>query len=162
MNNKAAWHTFIWFASLVMMSSFLAKMGIMDWINGNMKIAFSDMAPFYAIICISLFYFYMHYIFASATAHITIFFTSFTMMLIGLGVPPYIAALMMTFLSILSSGLTHFGIASTPIFFGAGYRLCYSDIVSSRLDLHWWSLVEDYRTLVINVILGLDLRTHGI
>lgn len=145
MNNKAAWHTFIWFASLVMMSSFLARMGIMGWINSNIKIVFADMAPMYAIICISLFYFYMHYIFASATAHITIFFTSFTMMLIGLGIPAYIAALMMTFLSIVSSGLTHFGIASTPIFFGAGYvkveRWFYIGFLTSILYLLIWTFV---------------------
>lgn len=145
MNNKAAWHTFIWFASLVMMSSHLAKIGIMNWINGNVAVIFSGMAPLYAIICISLFYFYMHYIFASATAHITIFFTSFTMMLIGLGVPPYIAALMMTFLSIMSSGLTHFGIASTPIFFGAGYvkveRWFYIGFLTAILYLMIWTFI---------------------
>lgn len=144
-NNKAAWHTFIWFANLVMMSSFLAKMGVMGWLNNNIKIAFDGMLPLYTIIAISLIYFYIHYIFASATAHMTIFFTSFTMMLIGLGVPPYIAALAMTFLSILSSGLTHFGIASSPIFFGAGYvkieRWFYVGFVTAILYLLIWTFV---------------------
>ncbi|MGV2333254.1 MAG UNVERIFIED_CONTAM: anion permease [Planctomycetaceae bacterium] len=119
--NKTAWHTFIWFANLVMMSSFLAKFGIMVWIENKLKFLFLGFSPSASIILLSLVYFYIHYIFASATAHITVFLPTFLLLFIDSGLPPMVAALMLTFLSILSSGLTHFGLASAPIFFAPGY-----------------------------------------
>ena len=35
--------------------------------------------------------------------------------------PPLLSALVLSFLSIMSSGLTHYGLSSAPIFFGTGY-----------------------------------------
>jgi len=116
-----AWNTFIWFGHLGMMSSFLAKMGIMSWIELYLKTAFIGYSPLLLILCLSLIYFYMHYLFASATAHVTVFFPTFLLLFTNVGIDGKIAALILGFLSILSSGLTHFGLASAPIFFGAGY-----------------------------------------
>lgn len=120
-DNKAAWGTFIWFAHLTMMSSFLAKFGIMAWLESNLKILLVGLSPMVLFITLSLIYFYIHYFFASVTAHVTVFFPTFLLLFIQLGIPGKAAVLMLGFLSILSSGLTHFGIASAPIFFGPGY-----------------------------------------
>lgn len=116
--NKAAWGTFIWFAHLSMMSSFLAKFGVMTWAEGNLKILLIGLSPFALIAVLSFIYFYTHYFFASATAHVAVFMPAFLMLFIQAGIPGKPAALMLGFLSIFSSGLTHFGIASAPIFFG--------------------------------------------
>lgn len=117
----AAWNTFIWFAQLVMMSSFLAQMGIMTWLESNLRILLIGLSPFALIFSLALVYFYVHYFFASATAHVTVFFPTFLLIFLQAGIPAKAAALMLAFLSILSSGLTHFGMASAPIFFGPGY-----------------------------------------
>ncbi|MCL4147321.1 UNVERIFIED_CONTAM: hypothetical protein GTU68_014039, partial [Idotea baltica] len=36
-SDKAAWHTFLWFATLVMLSGFLSKLGIMSWIGATIN-----------------------------------------------------------------------------------------------------------------------------
>jgi len=119
--DKGAWHTFVWFATLLMISNFLAKFGVMAWLGNKLEFAFSGFTPVISVVLLSLVYFYVHYIFASATAHISVLLPTFLIIFIGAGIPPIVAALMLIFLSVLSSGLTHFGLSSTPIFFNAGY-----------------------------------------
>ncbi len=119
--DKAAWHTFTWFATLVMMSGFLSKLGMMSWIGGQIKEMLAGQNPQVTAVVVMLIYFYIHYLFASITAHVTVLFPTFLLVLIGTGMPATLAALVLGFASILSGGLTHFGIASAPIFYGAGY-----------------------------------------
>jgi DASS family divalent anion:Na+ symporter len=129
-SNKAAWHTFVWFATLVMMSGYLAKLGMMGWIGNEINTLISGYNPVITTVILLLIFFYIHYLFASITAHITVLFPTFLVALISAGFPPTLAALVLGFASILSGGLTHFGIASAPIYYGAGY-----------LDTKtWWKL----------------------
>ncbi len=120
-SDKAAWHTFVWFATLVMMSSFLSKLGMMGWIGEQIKTLIAGQNPHVTAIIVLAIYFYIHYLFASITAHVTVLFPTFLLVLIGTGMPATLSALVLGFASILSGGLTHFGIASAPIFYGAGY-----------------------------------------
>lgn len=62
--DKGAWHTFIWFATLVMLSDFLSKFGLMTWIGAKLQVLFIDTSPINALIMLSLLYFYIHYFFA--------------------------------------------------------------------------------------------------
>lgn len=152
-NSPAAWNTFLWFAHLTMMSGFLAKLGIMGWLESNLKILLAGLPPTFLIIALSLVYFYIHYIFASATAHVTVFFPTFLLLFISAGIDGKIAALILAFLSILSSGLTHFGLASAPIFFGQGYvsiqawfRIGFLTsilyiVIWSTLGSIWWRFI---------------------
>jgi len=68
-----------------------------------------------------LLYFYSHYFFASGAAHIGAMFTAFLSVASALGTPPYFAAMVLSFLSNLMGGLTHYGIGSAPVFYGANY-----------------------------------------
>ena len=120
-SDKGTWHTFLWFAFLLALSGFLSKLGVPLWMGDKLKSVLINFSPFYALILLSLVYFYIHYIFASATAHITVLFPTFLLLFIELGTPKEVAALMLIFLSILSSGLTHFGLSSAPIFFATGH-----------------------------------------
>jgi len=129
-SDKAAWHTFFWFATLVMLSGFLSKLGIMSWIGETINSSITGLEVNKTLIILMLVYFYIHYLFASATAHATVLYPTFLLIFLSLNVPPMMAALLLAFLSVLSSGITHFGIASAPIFFGAGY-------LSTK---EWWKL----------------------
>ncbi len=120
-SDKGAWHTFIWFATLVMLSGYLSKFGLMSVFGQYIKSILPQGNIPIAVAILFLLYFYIHYMFASATAHITVLFPTFLFVLISYGIPATIAALILGFLSILSSGITHFGLASAPIFFGANY-----------------------------------------
>lgn len=68
-----------------------------------------------------LLYFYSHYFFASGAAHIGAMFTAFLSVASALGTPPYLGALVLSFLSNLMGGITHYGIGSAPVFYGANY-----------------------------------------
>ena len=119
--DKSAWHTFIWFATLVMLSDYLSKFGLMTWVASKLQFLFIDTSPINSLIILSLLYFYIHYFFASTTAHITVLLPTFLVLFINAGVPGALAALFLSFLSTLSAGLTHFGLSSSPIFFGTNY-----------------------------------------
>ena len=58
---------------------------------------------------------------------------------------PLLSALILSFMSIVSSGLTHYGLASAPVFFGAGYMRAktwwYIGLVMSVVYLIIWALV---------------------
>jgi DASS family divalent anion:Na+ symporter len=48
-------------------------------------------------------------------------YAPFRAVALGLGAPPLLAALVLGFFSSLFGGLTHYGTAPAPIFFGSGY-----------------------------------------
>jgi DASS family divalent anion:Na+ symporter len=129
-SEKAAWKTFFWFAILLMMSGFLTKLGMMAWLGQQIKVMLSGINVYVAGVMVCLFYFYIHYIFASITAHVTVMYTTFLLVLLVSEFPPLPSAMTLAVLSTLSGGLTHYGIGSAPIYFGAGY-------FSTR---QWWRI----------------------
>ncbi|KAL2320163.1 hypothetical protein Fmac_029132 [Flemingia macrophylla] len=58
-----------------------------------------------------LLYFYSHYFFTSGAAHIGAMFAAFLSIATALGTPPYFGAIMLSFLSNLMGGLTHYGVS---------------------------------------------------
>jgi DASS family divalent anion:Na+ symporter len=144
LSDKGAWHTFIWFATLVMLSGFLSKLGMMTWFGNKLKVVFIGFDPTLAVIVMGLIYFYSHYFFASITTHVTVLYPTFFTVFVASGMPDQVAALSLGFMSILSGGITHFSIASAPIFFGAGYvktrTWWYVGFMVSALNLAVWTV----------------------
>lgn len=152
-SDKTAWHTFVWFSTLIMLSGFLTEYGLISWIKENLSHALSGFSPVFTIGALFLIYFYIHYFFASTTTHILVLFPTFFAMLVSFNMPPVLSALLLSFLSILSSGLTHFGLSSAPIFFSSGYiktkiwwqlgfilSLLYIAIFAT-VGLFWWKII---------------------
>jgi DASS family divalent anion:Na+ symporter len=143
--DKGAWHMLIWFATLVMLSNFLSHFGLTTWVGGKLQPLFQGYSPTTSIIMLSLIYFYIHYFFASSTAHIALLFPTFLVLFMNAGADGLLSSLVLSFLSTLSSGLTHFGLSSTPIFFGAGYMKTktwwYIGFVTSIVYLLIWTFV---------------------
>jgi DASS family divalent anion:Na+ symporter len=121
LEEKEAWSTLIWFAALLMMASFLTKFGMMQWFSNIMQSATAGYSWLTTVAILGLVYFYVHYLFASMTAHITSLYSAFLLVMIGAGAPPMAAAMGLAVLSSLCAGLTHYGAASAPVYFGAGY-----------------------------------------
>lgn len=116
-----AWDTFVWFATLVTLSSFLSKFGLTTWFSQSVVSHMGLFSWGIGFILIALIYFYTHYFFASNVAHIGAMYAPLLVVAIGLGTPPQLAALALAFFSNLFSGLTHYGSGPAPILFGAGY-----------------------------------------
>ncbi len=121
LEEKSAWNTFIWFATLVTLPLYLNKFGFSTWFS---DLVVGQVAGFEWIIgfsIIALIYFYAHYLFASNVGQITAMYSPFLIVAIALGTPLELAALVLGFFSSLFGGLTHYASGPAPILFGAGY-----------------------------------------
>lgn len=116
-----AWHTFIWLATLLMMSTLLTEFGMMSWFSQHMQTWVNGMHWLPAIAAICAIYFYTHYAFASITAHITSLYSAFAIVAIAAGAPVAITVLLLGYFSSLCAGITHYGTGCAPVYFGTGY-----------------------------------------
>jgi DASS family divalent anion:Na+ symporter len=145
---KSAWDTLIWFAALVMMATFLGKLGLVGWFALSIQnsISYLGLGWMGASAILVLVYFYSHYFFASTTAHITAMFAAFFAAGVALGAPPMLLALVLAFASSLMMSLTHYGTGTAPIIFGSGYTTLNE----------WWTAgaVMSVVNLLLLVVVG--------
>ncbi|MGP1931319.1 MAG: DASS family sodium-coupled anion symporter [Arsenophonus sp. ET-YP4-MAG3] len=123
LKTKGAWDTITWFAALVMMASFLNKLGLINWFSQTVKNAIDHLEIGYisGMLLLVLIYVYSHYFFASTTAHIMAMFSTFFTAGLSLGAPPMLFGLILAFSSSLMMSLTHYSTGTAPIIFGSGY-----------------------------------------
>ena len=120
---KSAWDTIVWFGALVMMATFLNKLGLITWFAKSIETGIGHMGLSWvtASALLMLTYLYAHYMFASTTAHITAMFAAFYGAGLALGAPPLPFALMMAAASNIKMTLTHYATGTSPVIFGSGY-----------------------------------------
>lgn len=121
LSEKRAWDALIWFAPLVMMADQLNEIGVIKIISGKL---FSLMAGWHwglALVVLVASYCYIHYSFASMTAHVTALYPGFLAAALAAGVSPMLAALALAYFSNLNAAMTHYGTGSAPVYFGGGY-----------------------------------------
>jgi DASS family divalent anion:Na+ symporter len=116
-----AWDTFIWMAVLILLSDQLSKLGVTAFFGEKMQKGVSSFSWLTVFLIVGLFYFYVHYFFASMTAHISAMYGTFLVVCINAGVPPMLIALFMGVGSSLSAGLTHYGTGTAPVYFSTKY-----------------------------------------
>ena len=123
LKHKGAWDTVVWFAALVMMATYLGKLGLISWLSQTVGGAISHLGMGWVggMILLTLVYVYSHYFFASTTAHITAMFAAFFAAGLALGAPPALLGLVLAFSSSLMMSLTHYGTGTAPIIFCSGY-----------------------------------------
>ncbi len=144
-NEHAAWDTFIWFSTLIMMATQLNTLGFTPWVSEQVVHVVGGMSWLPAFIILALVYFYSHYFFASNTAHVGAMFPAFFLVAIGVGTPPQIALLVFAFSSSLMGGLTQYGSGPAPIYFGSGY-----------IDVKdWWRM--GFLLSVVNIVIWMGI-----
>ncbi len=147
LKEKSAWDTVIWFSALVMMATFLNKLGLVAWfssvVEGNIAQLGFDW-PISVLILVAI-YFYAHYFFASTTAHITAMFAAFYAAGLALGAPPLYLGLLLAGASSLMMSLTHYATGTSPIIFGSGYvsmeNWWQMGFIMSVVNLAVWGIV---------------------
>ncbi|AGB81043.1 anion transporter [Serratia sp. FGI94] len=148
LRQKGAWDTVVWFSALVMMATYLGKLGLINWLSQTVGagIAHMGMSWVGGTLLLTLVYLYSHYFFASTTAHVTAMFAAFFAAGVALGAPPALLGLILAFSSSLMMSLTHYATGTAPIIFGSGY---------STLG-EWWKtgLVMSVVNLLIWLTLG--------
>lgn len=145
-SEKGAWDTIVWFSVLVMMASSLNELGFIGWFSNLVKVQIGDLSWQIAFPVIILVYFFSHYLFASATAHVAAMYAALLGVGVSMGIPGLLLAFMLGFIGSLYGTLTHYGHGPAPVFFGSGY-----------VDLkNWW-----LRGLETGLILLLIYMTIG-
>ncbi len=138
---KGSWDALIWFGGLVMMAGGLNQLGLMKWFANTVGASVAGYSWIPALAVLLLVNFYVHYGFASLTAHITAMYAPFLLVAISTGAPPYLASLTMAFSILLCASLTHYGTGASPIYFNAGY-------MSQKT---WWVL--GFIVSVVNIVI---------
>ena len=143
--NKSAWDTLVWMGTLISLASGLVKLKFIAWFSTTVGAALVGIPGFYAFVLIILIYTYSHYGFASMVAHIVALYTALATLAVNAGVPPYVAALSLAFLSSICGSLTHYAAGPAPIYFGAGF-------VEQKT---WWRL--GFFISIINLIIWVGI-----
>ena len=142
-----AWDTFIWMATLIMLSTQLGGSGIIAWALNKMQGVIANVNGIMAILLVIAVYNYSHYLFASITAHITALFATSLVFAIAAGIPPMLATLLLAAISNLCAGVTHYGTGPAPVYFGANY-------VNIK---DWWRLGAIVNTFNLVIWVGLGM-----
>jgi len=155
LSEKAAWNTVTWFAALVMMATFLSKLGLVGWFSNSLK----DLALHFGfgwkagIAFLLIAYLYAHYMFASTTAHITAMGAAFYAAGLALGAPPMLYAFLMVAAGNIMMCLTHYATGTAPIIFGSNYvtlgewwkigfiMSVVDSVIFLFVGLLWWSVL---------------------
>ena len=118
---RRAWDALIWFAPLLMMADALQETGVIGVLSGSLFARLHGLPWIAALPALLVAYLYLHYGFASMTAHVTALYPGFLAAALAAGAPPLLAAFGLAYYSNLDASLTHYGTGSAPVFFGAGY-----------------------------------------
>lgn len=158
LKEKSAWDTLVWFGVLIMMATYLNKLGLIAWFSGQIETVIGGMGVGWvgAVVILTLVYLYAHYFFASTTAHITAMFGAFYGVGLALGAPPMLYALILAASSSLMMSLTHYATGTAPVIFGAGYvslgqwwkvgavMSVVNLVVWIGIGLIWWKVLGYY------------------
>ncbi|MCK4922290.1 MAG: DASS family sodium-coupled anion symporter [Bacteroidales bacterium] len=122
LNNKAAWNIFIWFGAMVTLAGGLNNVGFLDWFAIKITAAISSYPPSLILVLMLLIFYFIHYLFASSTAHVTALLALF--LVAGRSIPG-IDFPLLTYLLLYSLGLmgilTPYATGASPIWYGLGY-----------------------------------------
>lgn len=119
---KRAWDMLAWVGTLVAMAAGLKNTGFLDWCGKQAEVAMVGFDPMTAVIVLLTVYFFVHYFFASLTAHATALLTLFVATGAAMpGVDVNQLALLFCFSHGLMGILTPYGTGPSPIWYGAGY-----------------------------------------
>jgi L-tartrate/succinate antiporter len=122
LNNKAAWNTLAWFATLVALADGLNRVGFVKWFAESVAAHMAGFSPHTAMIVLVLVFFFTHYLFASITAHVTALLP--VMLAVGATIPgmdmPRFSLLLCLTLGIMGI-LTPFATGPSPVYYGSGY-----------------------------------------
>ena len=155
LKEKGAWDTIVWFAALVMMATFLNKLGLIKWFSDLMGQQIQGMGLSWVVGCalLALVYIYSHYMFASGTAHVTAMLGAFYAVGLHLGAPPMLFALLLAASTGIMMSLTHYASGSSPVIYNSGYTTmgewwiagfvmsAVEILIFCTIGITWWKML---------------------
>ena len=120
--NKAAWNVLVWFATLVTLASGLNTVGFVAWFAKLAAAPLQGLDPIMAMAMLVALFFFIHYFFASLSAHTAAVLP--VVLAIGLqikGIPALPFALLLVYALGLMGIITPYATGPSPIYYGSGY-----------------------------------------
>ncbi|MCX8201212.1 MAG: anion permease [Candidatus Caldarchaeum sp.] len=122
LSNTAAWNVLVWFGTLVTLADGLARVGFVKYAADAFTKTIGGFDPTTVLILIILFYFFIHYAFASITAHVTAVFPVVIASLLTFFSPqPLFAAFALAYTHGIMGVISPYATGPAPIFYGSGY-----------------------------------------
>ena len=120
--HSQAWNTLIWFATLVAMAGGLAETKFLDWLAASLVPMLSGLSASATIAGVVLTFFFLHYFFASITAHTATLFPLFLAVAIKIPVVSPVAwALLLAYPLGMIGILTPYASGQNAVYYGSGY-----------------------------------------
>ena len=120
--NAQAWNVLIWFAALVTMASGLAETKFVDWLARGLAPLVQGLPLSMAVAGLVGTFFFLHYFFASITAHTAALLPVFLTIAVTIpGLSPAAWALLFAYAFGLMSILTPYAAGQNPIYYGSGF-----------------------------------------
>ncbi|XP_057496967.1 dicarboxylate transporter 2.1, chloroplastic-like [Actinidia eriantha] len=147
LSEKSAWDTFVWFGVLVGMATQLTTLGIVSWISDGVEKSLKSLSLGWpsAFVILQAAYFFIHYLFASQTAHVGALYSAFLGMHLAAKVPNLLAALALAYNTNLFGALTHYSSGQAAVYYGGGYvklpDVFKLGIVMALVNILIWAVV---------------------
>jgi L-tartrate/succinate antiporter len=117
-----AWNTLIWFATLVTMAGGLAETKFLEWLAESLVPMLSGLGAYMTIVGIVGSFFFLHYFFASITAHTATLFPLFLAIAVKIPVVSPVAwALLLSYPLGMMGVLTPYASGQNAVYYGSGY-----------------------------------------
>ena len=154
--DSKTWNIFIWFSTLLMMATFLDRLGFIPWLSAELGNAVNNLSWQWAFLFLGVAYFYANYFFASKAARAGAMYPAFLAVAVSVGTPPMYAALSLAFLVNLSGCLSHYATSEAPVYYGAGYidagTWCKLGIILSLAYLFIWLVIGGFWWQLLGLI----------
>ena len=120
--NRAAWDTLIYFATLLALAEGLERVGIVAWASHGISRLIVGASPVVAILALVSFFFLVHYMFASLTAHTMAVLPAILAAGAAFpGMPVRVLALLLVYSIGLMGVITPYATGPAPVYFGTGF-----------------------------------------
>ncbi len=122
MQNKQGWNILIWFATLVTMAEGLSQVGFLTWFAKGSAAALAGVPMVPMMIALIALFFFVHYLFASTSAHTAAVLPVFLAAIVTVsGLPVKPVALILIYSIALQGVLTPYATGPAPIWYSTGY-----------------------------------------
>lgn len=122
LGHRAAWNILVWFATLVALADGLTRAGFVAWVARAFASRLAGVPPLAAMALLLSFFFLVHYMFASLTAHTAAVLP--VVLATGMavpGLPVDVFALLLVYSLGLMGVLTPYATGPAPVYYGSGY-----------------------------------------
>jgi citrate:succinate antiporter/L-tartrate/succinate antiporter len=121
-SNKSAWSVLVWFATLITLANGLNRVGFIKWFAERAAALFREFNPLVAMGLLVVLFFFVHYFFASLTAHTVAVLP--VVLAVGTkipGIPVLPFALLLVYGLGLMGVISPYATGPSPVYYGCGY-----------------------------------------